>query len=119
MTKPVLRIRTLIPMQVQQFDLLCEVQSDKASVEITSRYAGTIRNIYFQPGDIVKVYFPIDKHLASLSHSKDGGTLCRMAESAPRRPSVPGMPRTWGSLLRSVKEQRLSGCQGVLAISMN
>lgn len=42
-------------MQVQQFDLLCEVQSDKASVEITSRYAGTIRKIYFQPGDIVKV----------------------------------------------------------------
>ncbi|GAQ89523.1 2-oxoisovalerate dehydrogenase E2 component [Klebsormidium nitens] len=41
--------------EVQQFDLLCEVQSDKASVEITSRYAGTVRKIYFQPGDIVKV----------------------------------------------------------------
>ena len=33
---------------VSQFDQLCEVQSDKASVTITSRYDGVIKKIYFQ-----------------------------------------------------------------------
>ena len=34
--------------KVSQFDQLCEVQSDKASVTITSRYDGVIKKIYFQ-----------------------------------------------------------------------
>ena len=34
--------------RVSQFDQLCEVQSDKASVTITSRYDGIINKIHFQ-----------------------------------------------------------------------
>ena len=34
--------------KVSQFDQLCEVQSDKASVTITSRCDGVIKKIYFQ-----------------------------------------------------------------------
>ncbi|CAN6468191.1 unnamed protein product [Victoria cruziana] len=40
---------------VEEFQQLCEVQSDKATIEITSRYKGMVSDILFQPGDIVKV----------------------------------------------------------------
>lgn len=41
--------------QVEEFQPLCEVQSDKATIEITSRYRGKISHILHGPGDIVKV----------------------------------------------------------------
>ena len=37
---------------VQQFDKICEVQSDKATVEITSRYDGTVVHLPHQVGDL-------------------------------------------------------------------
>ncbi|KAG0624498.1 hypothetical protein M758_3G252400 [Ceratodon purpureus] len=40
---------------VDEFAPVCEVQSDKASVVITSRYKGQVSQIRFNPGDIVKV----------------------------------------------------------------
>lgn len=40
---------------VQEFDPICEVQSDKASVEITSRYAGKIKRLMHKEGDVAKV----------------------------------------------------------------
>ncbi|CAM9303188.1 unnamed protein product, partial [Ectocarpus sp. 12 AP-2014] len=39
---------------VSQFDKLCEVQSDKANVEITSRYDGVVRNVHWNVGDMVQ-----------------------------------------------------------------
>lgn len=41
--------------KVRQFDRLCEVQSDKATVEITSRYDGVIATLHFTEGSLVKV----------------------------------------------------------------
>lgn len=40
---------------IHTFDRVCEVQSDKATVEITSRYDGVISKVYHKEGDIVKV----------------------------------------------------------------
>eukprot|EP00835_Amoeboradix_gromovi_P004807 NODE_401_length_9344_cov_0.427366.p1 type:complete len:424 gc:universal NODE_401_length_9344_cov_0.427366:2691-3962(+) len=40
---------------INEFDKLCEVQSDKAAVEITSRYTGKVMKLYKQPGEIVQV----------------------------------------------------------------
>jgi len=40
---------------VKPFDLLCEVQSDKASVEITSPYSGVVKELLVQEGEMAKV----------------------------------------------------------------
>ena len=41
--------------RVEEFSKVCEVQSDKAAVEISSRYEGTILKIHYKVGDIAKV----------------------------------------------------------------
>lgn len=40
---------------IKQFDDLCEVESDKASVVLTSRYDGQIKSIYYEEGDMAPV----------------------------------------------------------------
>lgn len=44
---------------IDEFDLLCEVQSDKASVEITSRFSGVVRDLSCSVGGIIKVGDPL------------------------------------------------------------
>nr|XP_060629989.1 lipoamide acyltransferase component of branched-chain alpha-keto acid dehydrogenase complex, mitochondrial [Anolis sagrei ordinatus] len=44
---------------VSQFDSICEVQSDKASVTITSRYDGVIRKLHYALDEIAHVGKPL------------------------------------------------------------
>jgi 2-oxoisovalerate dehydrogenase E2 component (dihydrolipoyl transacylase) len=44
---------------VKQFDRICEVQSDKATVEITSRFDGRIVSLEGDVGDMIKVGSPL------------------------------------------------------------
>ena len=41
--------------QIEEWGPLCEVQSDKASVEITSKYTGTIKKLHFERDAVVQV----------------------------------------------------------------
>ena len=45
--------------RIHQFEKLCELLSDKASVEITSRYDGIIRKIHYKVGQIALVGKPL------------------------------------------------------------
>lgn len=45
--------------RVEEWDKLCEVQSDKASVEITSRFAGVIKKLHYDAGEMAKVGKPL------------------------------------------------------------
>lgn len=40
---------------VEEFQQVCAVASDKANVEITSRFAGIVEKLHHQPGDMVQV----------------------------------------------------------------
>lgn len=77
--------------EVEQFDLICEVQSDKASVEITSRYNGVIKTLHYEPGQMAIVGKPLvdidilDEDVST--DKKDGTTVTENPEVAPE-PSV-------------------------------
>ncbi|KAI8823897.1 2-oxoisovalerate dehydrogenase E2 component [Chytriomyces cf. hyalinus JEL632] len=45
--------------QIEQFSKICEVQSDKAAVEITSRYDGVVGKLHYKIGDMAKVGSPL------------------------------------------------------------
>lgn len=49
-------IRSVQPSaSIQSFDALCEVQSDKASVEITSPFDGIVKELLVKEGEVAKV----------------------------------------------------------------
>ncbi|KAI4232032.1 MAG: hypothetical protein LQ352_008369, partial [Teloschistes flavicans] len=69
--------------RVEQFDKLCEVQSDKASIEITSRYDGVIKKLHYEADDTVQVGKPLcDIDVLSQVESDGGAALESTAEQA-------------------------------------
>lgn len=70
---------------VDEFGKLCKVQSDKASVEITSRYSGRIQRLHHSSGDMVKArtlllfsYFMTTQYWDLLSSNVSAGNFRKM-----------------------------------------
>ncbi|KAJ3676129.1 hypothetical protein LUZ60_003541 [Juncus effusus] len=85
--------------QVEEFQRLCEVQSDKATIEITSRFKGKIHQIHFTPGDIIKV----------------GETILKILTENPQNPQIskPSIPQN--SETSPLKSQSQTEPSGTLA----
>lgn len=65
--------------RIKAFQKLCEVQSDKATLDITSRYDGIVKKLHYKKGDMAKVGSP----LADI----DLGGTSAAAESKPAAPA--------------------------------
>ncbi|KAL3671549.1 hypothetical protein V7S43_003466 [Phytophthora oleae] len=62
--------------EVKQFQNVCEVQSDKATVEITSRYDGVVTKVHYEVGDMAKVgstLIDVDVDEATAATAQGGG----------------------------------------------
>ena len=77
---------------IKSFDRICEVQSDKATVEITSRYDGKVAAIHHAEGSIVKVgSVLVDIHTAETAQVKLanlGETQTPLLGTATAEPAV-------------------------------
>lgn len=56
---------------VEEFGRVCEVQSDKATIEITSPFSGKVHALRHQPGDVVQVGDVLADILAGVSEQED------------------------------------------------
>ncbi|PNH32071.1 hypothetical protein BJF96_g4832 [Verticillium dahliae] len=77
--------------RVEEFSPLCEVQSDKASVEITSRFSGVVKKLYYEAGDMAKVgkaFVDIDIQGGAKQEDLDTLIAPEAVEERPT-PSVP------------------------------
>jgi 2-oxoisovalerate dehydrogenase E2 component (dihydrolipoyl transacylase) len=83
--------------RVQQFDRICAVQSDKATVEITSKFDGVITKIHTPKGSMAQVGRPlvdIDRdgnasEPASKPHGPKHDTPAKQVASKPAQQAVP------------------------------
>ncbi len=55
--------------RIEEFQPIAELQSDKANVEVTSRYTGKITKIHYAVGDLAKVHTPLVDILLDASES--------------------------------------------------
>lgn len=68
--------------RVEQFDKICEVQSDKASVEITSPFDGVIKKLHYDPDDMAITGKPlVDIDIQGEISPEDEAKLAGGAES--------------------------------------
>ncbi|KEZ44490.1 Uncharacterized protein SAPIO_CDS3503 [Scedosporium apiospermum] len=72
--------------RVEEFSPLCEVQSDKASVEITSRFAGVVKKLYYEAGDMAKVGKPF------VDIDIEGGAVDQVDSAAKPDAETPAAP---------------------------
>jgi pyruvate/2-oxoglutarate dehydrogenase complex dihydrolipoamide acyltransferase (E2) component len=78
---------------VKSFDKICEVQSDKATVEITSKYSGVITSVNYAEGDIVNVgasLVDIDTPDGAGASAKPTPAPAPAATAAPVKPAAGG-----------------------------
>mmetsp|Transcript_9942 Transcript_9942/g.12998 ORF Transcript_9942/g.12998 Transcript_9942/m.12998 type:complete len:544 (+) Transcript_9942:363-1994(+) len=97
---------------ISEFDPVCEVQSDKATVEITSRYNGVVKNLNYNIGDMAKV----GTSLVDLEVDAATAAANKPRSSAAKEPKVekPVESAKIDKQVRAMKTQRTYSIDPVL-----
>ncbi|KAK4237867.1 2-oxoacid dehydrogenases acyltransferase-domain-containing protein [Achaetomium macrosporum] len=96
--------------RVEEFSPLCEVQSDKASVEITSRFAGVVKKLYYDAGEMAKVGKPfVDIDIQGDAKEEDRGSL-----EEPESPKNNAQPKSVQATVRPSAEETAASQVAVL-----
>lgn len=77
---------------IEQFGKVCEVQSDKATIEITSRHTGKVHKLHWAPGDTVKVgaaLMDIELEAAVVSPEAAGPAMAESTHAGEPAPATP------------------------------
>ncbi|MCP4893901.1 MAG: hypothetical protein GY911_08825 [Actinomycetales bacterium] len=79
---------------VKKYDPLCRVQSDKATVDVTSAHDGTIKSLSGRVGDVLRVGEPLCVFSCSDGdfRSDDRRALSSTSETIDRSPNVDSSP---------------------------
>lgn len=80
----VLEVYVTKGQHVEEMERVCTVQSDKATVDITSRNTGTVANIYVQSGATFKVGAVL-LDILDEGHADDGAAPAAAAGAAPAK----------------------------------
>ncbi|RGP65665.1 2-oxoisovalerate dehydrogenase e2 component dihydrolipoyl transacylase [Fusarium longipes] len=79
--------------RVEEFSPLCEVQSDKASVEITSRFSGVVKKLHYEAGEMAKVGKPfVDIDIEGEAKAEDVEAISDQAGDKADVPPPPPPP---------------------------
>jgi 2-oxoisovalerate dehydrogenase E2 component (dihydrolipoyl transacylase) len=120
----VLKWNVKVGDQIDEFDSVCELQSDKATVEVTSRFKGVVTKIYYKVGELAKVGNPlIDIDTGDSAHPKATASQSEVpvhqpeviqqhqGSSSPPAPSAPfrneGLVLTTPAVRRIAKENNI------------
>ncbi len=104
----ILAVHVSVGQEVKEGDIILEVETDKAAVEIPSPFSGTVAEIQVKPGDTVKVgdvmmtfsngeaaeAVAVDEHEDSPAEAVDIENALPSAEAAERKGPVPASPAT-------------------------
>ena len=74
-----------------QFDNICEVQSDKASVTITSKYDGVVTKLYYEVDDIAQTGDPLVDVEIAVYGAEPVATLAEEDAEGPKVRNVKGL----------------------------
>lgn len=91
---------------IKQFDKVCEVSSDKANVEITSRYDGVVEKLMYNVGDMAAVGKPL--FMIRLTTATANATAATKSADASPAPSSPSTSTTSAPCPRSTSSSSSS-----------
>jgi len=103
----VLAVPVVVGQEVKEGDIILEVETDKAAVEIPSPYTGSVQEIFVKPGDIVNVgdvmmtfstgatdhKVDVEKPIQKPAAPEDTGAATRVSAASKEGP-VPASPAT-------------------------